>query len=80
MRKLSNFIFKNGLKMQLTRNCDTESFAPFPRSLTGKVQLCHLEGYCEPMSKGEVSKFFLFGKHLLWEMNIAFDVGSQRDF
>ncbi len=80
MRKLSNFIFKNGLQMPLARNCDTHNFAPFPRILTGKVQLCHLEEYYEPMSKGKVNNFFIFGKHLLWEMNIPFDIGSERDF
>ncbi len=45
--------------------CNTGSFATFPGSATGKVQSCHdLEGYCEPMSEGEVGNFSLVGKHV----------------
>jgi len=47
--KLSDFTFKNRLNTQVAANCATPGvFATFPGSLliTGKVQLCHLEGYC----------------------------------
>jgi hypothetical protein len=32
-------------------------------SLTGKVQLRYLEGYCEPMSKGKLEFFSLVGSY-----------------
>jgi hypothetical protein len=47
---------------------------------TRNVQWYHLEGYCEPMSEGEVGIFSLVGKHLLGQTNFRFDIGSKRDF
>lgn len=53
--KLFNFTSKNRLKREVTRNCaNTGSFVTFPGSLAGKVQLWHLGGYCEPLSKAKL--------------------------
>jgi hypothetical protein len=53
--KLFNFTSKNRLKREVTRNCaNTGSFVTFPGSLAGEVQLCHLRGYYEPLSKGKL--------------------------
>ncbi len=82
MGKLSNFISKNRLLTQVTGNCTTHfaTFLPREESASqGKVQLCHLEGYCEPMSKWKLEFFSLVGKHLMRETKFRFDIGSERD-
>jgi hypothetical protein len=78
--KIVYFTSKNRLKTQVTVNGATRSFATFLGSLTGKVQLWHLEGYCEPISNGKLGNFSLVGKqHPLRETNFPFDIGSKRD-
>jgi hypothetical protein len=50
-----------------TGNCATQGVLQHCQgaALQGKFELCHdLEGYCEPMSEGEVGNFSLVGKHL----------------
>jgi hypothetical protein len=51
--KLCNFTFKNRLKT----NCTTQGVFQHSQGLTGKVQLCHLGRYSEPMSKGTLVIF-----------------------
>jgi hypothetical protein len=70
--KLSNFSSKNiRLKTQVAEShlCNTGSFATFlPREPSSERKfnyVFYLEGYCEPMSKGELAGHFsLVGKHL----------------
>jgi hypothetical protein len=71
--KLSNFSSKNiRLKTQVTGShlCNTGSFATFlPREPSSQRKFIYvffyLEGYCEPMSKGELAgRFSPVGKHL----------------
>jgi hypothetical protein len=60
--------------------CNTGSFATFPESLTGKVQLWHPEGRgLWTNVKVEVGNIFLLGKHLLGQMYFPFDIGSNTD-
>ncbi len=69
------------VKTQVTGNCATQGvLQTFPGSFIGKVQLSHLEGYCEPMSKWKLVNFSMVGKPLLGETNFPFDIsGSKRD-
>jgi hypothetical protein len=79
---LSNFTFKNRFKTQVTGSCATQGvLQTFARSFIGKVQLSHIGGYCEPMSKWKLVNFSMVGKPLLGETNFPFDInGSKRNF
>jgi hypothetical protein len=59
-QKVCNFNSKNSLKTPISNKelCSTGSFQHSQGAcLTRKVQLCHLEGYCEPMSEGKLVIF-----------------------
>ncbi len=76
MGKLCNFPSKNRLKTQETGNCATQGVLQHSQGASQESSLCHLEGYCEPMSRGKVVNFFLVGNHPLGETNFPFDIGS----
>jgi hypothetical protein len=69
------------LKTQVTRNCATQGVLQHtPRGgLKVKDQLCHLERYSEPTSKGELLIFpWLESTYWGKRMNFACDI-SNRD-
>jgi hypothetical protein len=72
---------RTDLKTQVTRNCATQGILQQPPrgGLKVKDQICHLERYSEPTSKGELLIFpWLESTYWGKRMNFACDI-SNRD-
>ncbi len=78
-RKIVSFYLQEQSKNTNKRELFKWFVCNIPRKPLNENSIMPLEGYYEPMSKEKVSKFSLVGKHLLWETNFPFDIGSKKD-
>jgi hypothetical protein len=78
--KLCNFTSKNKLKREVTGNCATQRVLQHSQDPHRDNSIMSSRRVLGTNVEGEVGNFFLVGKHLFGVTNLAFDIGSKRNF